>query len=368
MPGKEKNIITLMQYIFIINGTQVGTGVLSLPRIVAEKAGTDGWISIIIGWLCSMLASICFIQVVQKIPHDTSQYFFQRLFGKHIGRIIIILYTLYFLLYYWIVVVNSILFIKGWFLPSTPDYLIFSLLCIQTYMVVQKKLQGVGRYCESMFYMTMWIPIFFFLPLTNGSWLHFLPIFKDGMLPILKAVPTTSFSFLGFEMCIFLYPYLKQKNYALQGVLIANTITMIFYLFTTIICFYFFSPDGISQFTQPVLSILQLVEFRFLERFDLILLSFYLLVVSTSWVSFVYGALLLINPKQKSSLLSYQAIAILLTGILLVAIFHLSWTQSEQYQRILSYIGIGMVYCFSLFLWLYTNFTQIYNRRKACSK
>ena len=35
------NEITLMQYIFLINGTQVGTGVLALPRVLAEKAGKE---------------------------------------------------------------------------------------------------------------------------------------------------------------------------------------------------------------------------------------------------------------------------------------------------------------------------------------
>ncbi|MEB8811920.1 GerAB/ArcD/ProY family transporter, partial [Bacillus cereus] len=40
------NDITVMQYIFIINASQVGTGVLSLPRVLAEKAGTDIWIAL----------------------------------------------------------------------------------------------------------------------------------------------------------------------------------------------------------------------------------------------------------------------------------------------------------------------------------
>ena len=41
------NDITLLQYIFLINGMQVATGILSLPRVLAEKAGTDGWIAIL---------------------------------------------------------------------------------------------------------------------------------------------------------------------------------------------------------------------------------------------------------------------------------------------------------------------------------
>ena len=38
------NTISLSQFIFIIHGAQVGTGILFLPRTLAEKSGTDGWL------------------------------------------------------------------------------------------------------------------------------------------------------------------------------------------------------------------------------------------------------------------------------------------------------------------------------------
>ncbi|MGR5965169.1 GerAB/ArcD/ProY family transporter [Bacillus cereus] len=38
------NILSLSQFIFIIHSAQVGTGILFLPRTLAEKTGTDGWL------------------------------------------------------------------------------------------------------------------------------------------------------------------------------------------------------------------------------------------------------------------------------------------------------------------------------------
>ncbi|MFT4141209.1 MAG: endospore germination permease [Bacillus sp. (in: firmicutes)] len=364
---KTDNTITLFQYIFIVNGIQIGTGILSLPRIVAEKAGTDGWLAVIIGWGCSVLASIFLIQAIQNRQQNTTHHFFRQLFGKYIGCILMFFYSIYFLSTYWIIIVNSILFIQGWFLPHTSKYSIFLLLCIPTYMVAHKGIQSVGKYCEIIFYMTVSIPFLFliFMPITNGHWLNFLPFLKEGMFPILKAVPSTAFSFLGFEMCVFLYPYLQQKKYALHGIIIANTITMIFYLFTVIICFYFFSPDGIPHLIQPVLSLLKLIEFRFLERFDLVILSCYLVVVSTSWISLLYGGILLINFSKKESVRAYQIIIILLISVLFIFLLNPSWSQLKQYQSTISNIGLGLVYCFSLFLWLYS---KIYNRRISCLK
>ncbi|MGE0994583.1 GerAB/ArcD/ProY family transporter, partial [Bacillus sp. GMa5/2] len=49
MTNRAKREITLFQYILTISGVQVGFGLLTLPREVAQGANTDGWMSIIIG-------------------------------------------------------------------------------------------------------------------------------------------------------------------------------------------------------------------------------------------------------------------------------------------------------------------------------
>ena len=51
-----KNQITLMQYIFLIHGVQVGVGLLTLPRELAEKAG-DGWLDRHHYWLVFLYTS-----------------------------------------------------------------------------------------------------------------------------------------------------------------------------------------------------------------------------------------------------------------------------------------------------------------------
>ncbi|OUB06008.1 hypothetical protein BK709_15585 [Bacillus thuringiensis serovar shandongiensis] len=124
--------------------------------------------------------------------------------------------------------------------------------------------------------------LFCFCSLFQPFWLHFLPLFKTSWEPI--------FSFIGFEISFFLYLFLQKKQYATQGIIIANTLTFLFYLFTIVICFLYFSPDAITEFNQPVLNLLKVIEFSFLERFDMILLAIYLIVVSTTWIPYVYVA------------------------------------------------------------------------------
>lgn len=205
------NEITLMQYIFLINGTQVATGILSLPRLLAEKAGPDGWIAILLGGFLSIVSSIFIVKTCERYPDDTLYELSIRFFGKVIGKIIILIYMIYFIFYGFSTFVNAILYIKGWLLPKTPDYLLMFLFSIPTYFVARNGIRVIGRYCELFFYLMLWILFLFFIPLKDSHWLNFLPILRDGWKPVLLAVPSSLFSFIGFEIAFFLHPFL-QKN------------------------------------------------------------------------------------------------------------------------------------------------------------
>ncbi len=68
MTKRAKREISLFQYILTISGVQVGFGVLTLPREVAQGANTDGWISIIIGCAITTLVSLCIVKIMEKTP------------------------------------------------------------------------------------------------------------------------------------------------------------------------------------------------------------------------------------------------------------------------------------------------------------
>ncbi|OOQ93208.1 GerAB/ArcD/ProY family transporter [Bacillus cereus] len=357
------NEITLMQYIFLINGMQVGTGVLSLPRVLAEKAGTDGWIAILIGWLFSTVAGIFIVKTAERYPNDTLYEILIRLFGKIVGKVAVLIYMIYFVFYSCIILVNAMLYLKGWLLPKTPDYIILFLFSIPTFFVARNGIRIIGRYCELVFYMMLWVPLFFLIPLRDSSWLHFLPLLKEGWKPILTAVPTTIFTFLGFDIAFFLYPFLQKKQYALHGIVIANTLTMLFYLFATLVCFSFFSPDGITEFNQPVLNLLKTIEFRFIERFDMILLATYLIVVSTAWIPCIYCAVFCSSQLLGKQDHSPHVIVLLLLSIGLVFCIHPTWNQSEIWQQTVANAGLVLTYMSPVFLWIYSWIYEKYRRR-----
>lgn len=354
MKKYASNDITLMQYIFLINGMQVATGVLSLPRVLAEKAGTDGWIAIVIGWLFSTISGVFIVKTAAKYPDDTIYEILIRFFGKIVGKAFVVAYMMYFAFYSCIVLVNAMLYLKGWLLPKTPDYIVIFLFSIPTLLVARNGPRIMGRYSELNFYMMLWIPLFFLIPLKeSGSWMPFFPILKEGWKSVFTAVPTTIFAYLGFDIAFFLYPFLQKKQYAVHGMIIANTLTMLFYLFATIVCFAYFSPDSITQFNQPVLNLLKVIEFRFLERFDMILLAAYLTIVSTSWIPALYCSVFCSSQLLGKQDHSSHVVVLLLLIIGFVFWTRPSWNQAETWQQVFSNTGVVLTYILPIILLMY---------------
>lgn len=288
MTGIGKNEITTIQYVLLIHGTQVGIGVLTMPRELASIAGTDGWMSIVLGWGIAVVASLLLLNAMKHYPDKTIVEILPLLLGKWLGNTAVVLIALYCLFGAVTVFAYSVSLINIWLLSQTPGYIIVILFIIPLYQVMKGGVRVLGRYSELIFYLTLWMfPVLFFTwPKLNG--IHLLPLFKEGWKPILQASQSTILSFLGFELAFFWYPFLQRKQYAVAGMLVANTLSMLVFLTVTILCYSLFSPDEITQFTWPTLGLCKVIEFRFLERFDIVFLAFYLFVLSTTGIPYMY--------------------------------------------------------------------------------
>ncbi|MCD9025351.1 GerAB/ArcD/ProY family transporter [Cohnella silvisoli] len=350
------NEITFMQFIFLIHGIQVGTGIMSLPKDLAEKSGTDGWMSLIIGWFINIIASYVMIQIFKRFPNDTLYDLLNRLFGKWLSLFISIPVTLYFICAVWLILIRAMLYIKAWFLPQTPDYIVVFLFTIPTFMLARNGLRIMGRYCELVFYLTAWMPFILLLVLGDSHWIHLLPLFKEGMMPVVKGLESTIYSIAGLEITMIVYPFLKNKQSAMLGIVIANSITILAYIYVTIICFAFFSPDEITGYNQPLLSLLKVIEFRFLERFDMIFLAIYLFIVSTSWIPYMFFAAFSVSQlMRKQDHTPYVAVLLVLI-IAIVFVIHPSWNQADMWSKRVSIYNIGITFVLPLLLWVYIQF------------
>ncbi|PEV01656.1 spore germination protein GerA, partial [Bacillus thuringiensis] len=245
--------ITLFEFIIFIHSLQLASGMLIMPSPLATNAGTDGWISIILGWIVTSIIGVFIILMLQKNPNKNFSQILKTYFGKWIGTILFLAYAFYLFFAGFNTLLKATDIVKVWIFPSTPAYQITILLLLPFIILALSGLRALTSYSMLVFFFTTWMPLFLLFSLkTNYNPLHLLPIFKEGLYPIVKATKETITPYAGLEIAYYIYPFLQKKQKAIKGLLIANTGTMFFYLYVTILSYIYFSPEGIKDVIWPV--------------------------------------------------------------------------------------------------------------------
>ncbi|WP_127495476.1 GerAB/ArcD/ProY family transporter [Paenibacillus glycanilyticus] len=348
----EKHSLSFLQFVFIIAGIQISIAVLSTPREVSLIAGTDGWITIIIGWLITSIPSF----VVFKIMQRSSEGTILDLLRKKLGRWIAILFTLIMAVYLgamaYIGLLRTLLIIRVWLLQNTSPFVVLLLLFIPTYIVAREGPKLLGRYAEVIFYFLFWLPLVYLLPMKQGRWLNLIPIAKEGWGPILSAVPGVLFAYTGFSVAFFLYPHLTNKQYAGVGILLANTITMATNLLIAIVCFMYFSPNEMVEINQPVITVLKTIQFKFVERIEVIFISLYIGIYSLVWIPCLYYMAYCLNWVRNGSGERKYLIGLLILIGIGTYIFIPTFNQSDWLEHHLTNFGIVVEYILPIAIWI----------------
>ncbi|WP_229722262.1 GerAB/ArcD/ProY family transporter [Priestia taiwanensis] len=287
----NKLALTRTQFILLIHGTQMATGILYLPQQLAAVAGSDGWISLIFGWMYSCIIGYAIIYVMALYEGKTFGQILQMFFGRWLGKLALLAFALLYAYMAFFSLLNAASMINVWALSYTPSYHFVFLLMVPVYILARKGIQAIGRYAEFVFFFILGLPFLLVFALKNNcNILYFLPVLQDGWGPVLNATVEMATAFSGLEIAYFLYPYLEDKKKAASSIFIANAISGFFLLFVTIVCFLYMTPDNLKINVWPTLSLLKGIQFAFLERLEIIFLSLYLFQFSTNYIPALYVA------------------------------------------------------------------------------
>ena len=344
--------ISILQFILMIFGVQIGIGMLALPRELADKSGTSSWIAIIFGGFICTIISITFIKIREKAPTKSFADFFTFYLGNILGKIIVFLFSIYFLCMGYTVIVRTILYIQSYILQQTSITIVLLIFLVPTFQLVSGGVHLIAKYIETIFPIIVFVLLMLLFTLKDMNIYFILPIIKDGWLPIFKTIPTTTMSFLGIEVIFIIYPYLKEKEKAIKGVIIANAMTTFTYLFVTLICFVVYSPYEISKIYEPVIDILSVLEFQYVERLDFVLLSLFLLVISKTWVTYLWVGMCGISELFKLKRYILVLFILFLVFVLITYIIIPTFTTTNIWINYITITGIYIIIGMPIILWI----------------
>lgn len=338
-------------FFFLIHASQTGVAVLTFQTKIIKGAGHNAWISVFaLGLILHVIFAMMLFILKQSSTGDILS-FHREVFGKVFGGLLNILMAAYFSISSLFAIYTYIDLLRIWVFKGIASWEFSLLLSVVIFYIIA----GGFRIVTAVAYWGTIIPGFLYLfvfYLLNYVELSYLqPFFqygvKDHLLSAKEAIPM----YLGFETVLVYFPFIKDRDKAYKWGHFGLLFTTIIYTILAIMTFIFFSLGKLEHLTWPTLTMIKIIQFPFLERFEFIFIFTWLLVVMPVICIYLWSAVRSIKltiPKIKPTYL--------LVGILLV--FHFVNSElieiefSYLWGRIYLYGGMFFLFCYIPILFL----------------
>ncbi|MEH7392832.1 GerAB/ArcD/ProY family transporter [Bacillus sp. JJ1503] len=343
MKNKTKKI-SPAQLFFIIIQTQIGVGIFSLPNTMAKASKIDGWISLFLGGIVVQIFIMLYYFIMKKFPNKKIKEIVELIFGKKMKIIFEIGLLLYSIIVSVLILNLYTRMLDRWVLPETPNWILSLIMVVCCYFLAKEEIRVIAR-----FYVIVSLFLFIFIALIiyslkDANIYYILPIGSSGWKDILFGTKDVIIALLGFEIIMFLTAITSGTlELKIKFITASNIVVTLFYLLTTIACFLFFSPADILLIPEPLLYLIKAFSFKIIERTDLLFLSLWIVLVFTSFVSYVFWGAECIKGIFNSEKTSKNTF-IILAIIFFAALLPLDTEQSmNQFSKYASYAGYMII-------------------------
>lgn len=263
---------------YLIHSMQIGVGILGFQRIVSMEAGYDGWISVLITGFAMFVITWIMLKLLTFAGQDMLEIH-EFIIGRKISKVIGVLFILYFTLLTVSLLRNYIETIQVWMFPELRTYLFaFAFLLLTIYVIHGgvKTIAGISFF--SVIIPSYVLPLFLFtLPFADFS--NFTPVFDHSVKEIMNGSKQMSFTVIGFEILLFVYPFIKNQKKAKKWAYIAILVTTILYLYLVVLTYAYFPQEQLNKNIWPTLTMWKIIRLPFVERYEYIGVATWCLLV-----------------------------------------------------------------------------------------
>lgn len=307
-----KETLSYAQVLILIYMVQTGVIVFSLPQIEAQYFGTNGWLSII---LCSaaVTANILVIGLVYLLGKGRSifelmeqvipKWTLTPLYGGLIG-----VWTMIGLM----VVKEYVLIFQMMAFPTTHPMLFMLIVDLLILYLVTKGIYNIGKAASLFFWLIIWMLLLLLFFFGEFSWARLTTFLFQGGESWRQGFIAITTAFLGYELCLLLFPYADRKTKLIRATLIGNAMITFSYATLSLVAFGFFSVQQLKNMLIPVLDLMAYIVFPFVERLENFFYGVFLFSIIVTSTMYLWAATEVgrrIVPRIKTKFIAFMLFA-----------------------------------------------------------
>ncbi|NLV87993.1 MAG: endospore germination permease [Tissierellia bacterium] len=339
----KENKLSNKQIKALVVSTTVGIGILSLPNRLAIANGNDGWIPLILSGLLIIPIIMAMDKIFQMYPDQDFFSIGREVLGKWLFNIFLVIFFIYLLILMSNIVRNLGELVKAFLLVTTPiEVLIISFILVTSYMA-RDNIQVIGRAAHFIYPLILGFIIFLIVvTLPDIDFTNMLPVFQSDFSNIPKGMDIAFFSYIGYEVLLFAFPYAEKKENTLRSSLKGLGVVILVYTIIYVLTMAQFGVYSLRRQSFPTLSIVREVDLPgyFVENLDGVVMAIWVLVIFTTMAPFYFasGKVLsnLFNTKDHSLFILPIAPIIYIMSLIPRNLVHLN----ETLGKYTNYLGL----------------------------
>ncbi|MBW3113432.1 MULTISPECIES: GerAB/ArcD/ProY family transporter [Bacillaceae] len=348
------------QVALLIYMIQSGVTLFSIPRLSAEAFGTNGWIGIVILFGIVTL-NILLIGLVNKYGNGQSLFMIiENIFPKWLFVPFYLFLSIIFTLLATLVTKKYILLLQMLFFRDTPSIIFVGMFFILSFFLLKGCIYEIGKATVILFFMTIWTMLLLTFHLSEFSFTRMTTFMMKGDKDLFSGGLNVFSAFLGYELSIFLIPYVR-KNFT-KGVFFGNAITSFIYISVSFVCYGFFSFEYILHDLYPVISLIEYVKFPFVERVENLIFTLFALKVLITVVMYLWASKELISHSFQKLRPNFISLLLLTVGTLISFIPDII-REVDQWLTMLTYFDIGIAFLLPIFLLLLIGLNKVKQKK-----
>jgi spore germination protein KB len=289
----EKGKISAFQMVVMMYKTIVATEILFVPALMSKYAQQDLWLSPI--WASVMGFFTVFVTVAlnRLYPECTVFQYSERILGKVPGKILGLLFLLFYLHVSGIVLRQYGSFIISIFLTRTPLFVVLGSMVLVSAYAVRGGVEVMGRAATFFVpFLVLLVMIITFLLLPEMDLNHLLPFMEKGIKPsLLGSIPVQGWLSEYFLMT-FLLPYVSDRENKMKWGMV-SVVAVVVTLEAISLATYLVFGKLTENFTFPVQEAARYISVAgFIEHVESIMTALWVMGMFVKVTMFYYAVVI----------------------------------------------------------------------------
>lgn len=314
-----------------------------------QLAKQDAWISLIISFLLAHVSVFVMIKTLELYESEDIFGINQDIFGKFFGNFLNVLYVTYCSTIFLIILRTYIEVINTWVFYNLSSLFISATLLLLLIYAFTGNLRVIVGVSFFTIIMAFFWQFFLIPPLEYAEVDYLLPVFQTDMVDILKGTYFMAFTIIGFEIINIIYPFIKEKNKVNRYAHLGLLATLLIYLPILLVSLVYFSGEQLTKTYWTTLTMLSMVRLPFIERIDIFLICFSVVIILPNLCLYAWAVYRGINRIVKVSPSKFIWSFSFLMCIL--SFFIQTVKQLNEISRIFTPIGFTVVYIYPFLLY-----------------